>query len=128
VPRGLTPRVTAVRLLRTPPYRRVQLRRGLKTSIRSNCRQLRGNATPLKIRAFGVMRRVLSGGVEPPTLTDTSGCSGVNSSRPIPGRSRGIKFACVRPFLGDTDKPVKPRSLSPRYFTLLAFPGHYASV
>ena len=35
----------------------------------------------------------MSGGVEPPTLTDTER-SDVNSSRPAVGRSRGIKFAC----------------------------------
>jgi len=35
-----------------------------------------GNAAPLKTRAVGVVRRVLSGGVEPPTLTDTNGVFG----------------------------------------------------
>jgi hypothetical protein len=67
------PRVKAVRFSPIGPKPRVQLRRGLKTLIRSNCRQLRGNAAPLKTRVFGVVRGVLSGGVEPPTLTDASG-------------------------------------------------------
>ena len=65
-----------------------------------NPKQLRAvarNATPLKTRVLDVVRRVLSGrggATDPHGHTE---CSGVNSNRPISGRSRGIKFACVHP-------------------------------
>lgn len=62
-----------------------------------NPQQLRAvarNAPPLKTRVLDVVRRVLSdrGGATGPH--GHNGCSGGNSSRPISGRSRGIKFAC----------------------------------
>ena len=53
--------------------------------------------------------------VERQTLTDTSTCSGVNSNRLHPEKVEGnyirLRVRC-RP------KTVKPRGLSPRYFTL----------
>ncbi|AXR76301.1 major facilitator superfamily protein (plasmid) [Natrarchaeobaculum sulfurireducens] len=65
-----------------------------------NPKQLRAvarNATPLKTRVVNVVRRVLSGrggATDPHGRTERSG---VNSNRPIPGRSRGITFACAHP-------------------------------
>jgi hypothetical protein len=85
----------------------------LKTSIPSLVVRQFGNATPLKIRHWrcrpkdGVFRdpenRRFSDGdgscrglVEAQTLTDTTVCSGVSSSRPITGKVGGIKFTCGR--------------------------------
>jgi hypothetical protein len=77
------------------------------------------NAGPLNIRAVGVVRRVLSGRGGAADPHGRTGRSGVNSSRPVPGRPRGIEFACGRTSsFGRADKTAKPRGLSPRYFTL----------
>ena len=101
------------RILPKPPSCNVQLRRGLKTVIRSNCAQLRRNAIPLKTRAFGVVRQVLSGGVEPPTLTDAPGVRVLIPDDP----SRGVRGELNSPAAAVRAKTVKPRGLPPRYFT-----------
>ena len=78
----------------------------------------------LNTHARGVVRRVLSGGVEPPILTDT-GRSGITSNYLISGRSRESTCTCDdRPILGRAVNTEKPRGLSPRYFTYhVAVPG-----
>jgi len=52
------------------------------------------NATPLKTRVLDVVRRELSGRGGAADPHGRTGRSGVTSSRPISGRSRGIKYAC----------------------------------
>ena len=54
---------------------------------------------------------------------------GVTSSRPTVGRSRGMTFACdgpAWPGLGRAVKTVKPRGLSPRYFTAFMLGGTHS--
>jgi hypothetical protein len=118
VPRGLTPRVKPTRLMHKPPSLMAQLRRGLKTLIRSNCVQLRRNATPLKTHAFGVVRRVLSGEVESPTLTDAPGVRVLLPADPF----RGGRGELNSPAVAVRTKTAKPRGLSPRYFTRRSCP------
>ena len=90
---------------------------GLKTLIQRSLRQF-GDATPLKTHIFGVMRRELSGGVEPPTLTDAPGVRVlIPADPPWEGRGELHSPASIRLFLDGTDKTAKPRSLSPRDFT-----------
>ncbi len=65
------------------------------------------------------VRRELSGRGGATDPHGHSECSGVNSSRPAQGgRGELNSPASVRPLLDDMDKTVKPRGLSPRYFTI----------
>jgi len=94
-------------------YSQRTLKDGLKTLIQCWLRQSDGNATPVKTYVFDVVRRELSGGVEPPTLTDAPSVRVFNSNQ-LSREGRGelnSPAGAVRP------QTVKPRGLTPRYFT-----------
>ena len=97
VPRGLTPRVNRVSFIPSSTILTGTVATWIKDLNPKQLRAVARNATPLKTRVLDVVRRVLSGRGGATGPHGHNGCSGVNSNRPISGRSRGIKFACVHP-------------------------------
>ena len=93
----LTPRVNRVSFIPSSTILTSTVATWIKDLNPKQLRAVARNAIPLKTRALGVVRRVLSGRGGATGPHGHNGCSGVNSNRPISGRSRGIKFACVHP-------------------------------
>lgn len=96
VPRGLTPKVNRVSYMMGTTVLESTVATWIKDLNPKQLPAVARNATPLKTRVFGVMRRELpgrGGAADPHGRTERSG---INSRRLVTGSPRGIKLACDR--------------------------------
>ena len=114
----LTPRVNRVSYMTHPTVLMSTVATWIKDLNPKQLRAVARNATPLKNRVLDVVRRMLSGRGGATDPTDAPSVRVLLPTEPFrEGRGELNSPASIRPFLDGMGKTVKPRGLSPRYFT-----------